>query len=256
MARLNRFYTPRENIREGSSVKLEAEDANHIRKTLRLSQNDEIIVFNGEKEFKARIKIASNDFVMVQLKEQLREKDFSKEKHLDFTIIQGIIKASNFEMILEKCTELGATNFIPLGTEYSQIPPERIISKYQRWNKIIVSACKQSERIDIPTLSQPIRFNELFEIIKQNHFDVVYVLALENRKESNNSDIVISTKFNHLEDKKNIAVIVGPEGGFSPKEYQQLSKQKDIQFIQINDHILRAETAAIVASGIVKYSIL
>src|SRR5690606_1186123 len=94
-----RFYTERTKLREKSSVKLPDFEAAHIRKSLRLAKGDIVYLFNGEKEFEARIKVASREAVMVQIE---RVVQIAPQKRVQITLYQGLSKSKSFEEIIEK----------------------------------------------------------------------------------------------------------------------------------------------------------
>lgn len=243
--RLNRFYTNRTNIRPGSSVKLEDSDIKHIRKVLRLTKHDEIIIFNGEKEFLASLDIVSNDVIMATLNKQLREEDFSEGIKVEITLFQGLLKAGKFDDILEKTTELGIDYIVPVECEFSQSKIENAINKIVRWNKIIIAASKQSERIRVPDLIEPMLFRDALEYLKE--FDKVYFFS--TKQEGMNA-----VKFIEQTSKKinKVAFLIGPEGGFSPKEHL-LAIEAGLDFYTMGNTILKSETAAIFGAGLLHF---
>ncbi|BCX14166.1 MAG: ribosomal RNA small subunit methyltransferase E [Candidatus Dojkabacteria bacterium] len=250
---MRRFFSERTNIRVGSSVKLDADQTSHMRKILRLKVGDEILIFNGEKEFKAKIIKLTKTFSLARVFEIVEKLDFSHETYKDITLVQGIIKPIRFELIIEKATELGVTKFQPIHTDYSQISEEKFVKKYPRWKKIIVESAKQSERIDIPELFPPQHFKDFISNIK--NYDCVFVLSIKNRKESHFIENKISREFKLPKNFSKIAVCIGPEGGFSENEYRILD-QLDVDFVTISDNVLRSETAGIATIAILKYLIL
>ena len=238
---LRRFLTERTKLRVGSSVKILDEEAYHIRKSLRLQPDDEIILFNGEKEFKARLKIVSKDVVMADIVEVLNSQ--SNSSQTKFTLIQGLIRASNFELILQKTTELGVDNIIPIFTEFSQINLPQIENKLARWQKIIVEACKQSERITIPQITGPIEFKNLKNILTE--FDLVLFFTLERESVTKIKTVKPISEFTEqIKQAKQVAYLIGPEGGFSPNEHK-LAAEWGLELVTLGGNVLKAETAAI-----------
>lgn len=236
-----RFYTDRKNLRPGSSIKLDDFEAKHARKTLRLKKDDEIYIFNGEKEYKARLTNLRNDLTMAEITEEIA---VQKSAH-QVTIIQSLTKANSFEEVLEKTTELGIHEIIPMQTEYSVVKLDFVVNKYERWKKIIISACKQSERIIVPELQQGITFDQISEI--RNNYDLVITCSTE--------DVELDTLKDLLSSKpQKIAYIIGPEGGFSPQEIAQL-KDLQIPMVSLTDSVLRSETAAVVALTQIMYEL-
>ncbi|MCA9387253.1 16S rRNA (uracil(1498)-N(3))-methyltransferase [Candidatus Dojkabacteria bacterium] len=237
-----RVYTERTNLRVGSSVKLPDFEAEHLRKSLRVKKGDEIFIFNGEKEFRAHLTLVSKDAVMAEI-DGVLENEFDQAQKIH--LIQALNKSKSFEFTLEKATEIGVDSILPIETEYSVVKASDITpKKIDRWDKIILSACKQSERITIPKIFPAINIADL----DFSSYDLILFLSTEeksNAKEINNF-------VNEIQNARNIAVIVGPEGGFSKSEVDLMLKNKNVVPVSINKNILRSETAAIVVLGYLK----
>lgn len=135
------------------------------------------------------------------------------------------------EFLIEKCTELGVTNFFPLITEHSQ--QNRI--NMSRLNNKALSAMKQSRRSVLPKLFEPVKLNDLLN--KMSDHDNI-IITDENGKSPENTTINGST-----------LIFVGPEGGFSNIEIELLLGFNPILW-DLGNRRLRAETAAIIAAGI------
>jgi len=247
--RLNRFFTKRENLTLGSSILLEEEDTNHIKKVLRLSKGDQIIIFNGEKEYLAELTLVSKEAVMADIKKLLRQEDFSGENRVEITLIQSLLRAGNFDFVVEKATEIGVDYIVPLEAEYSQMKADAAEKKLERWNKIALAASKQSERIRIPEITAPIKFSEISKIVDE--FDKVYLFTID-RDSLKEVEVVKPLSKEVKEKAKHVAVIIGPEGGFSPAEHK-MAKEFGFEFVSIGRTILRAETASIVALGVINF---
>lgn len=246
--RLNRFFTERENIRLGGSVKLPDSDINHIKKVLRLKAKDQIIIFNGEKEFLAELTKVTNHFVTAKLTKLLRKEDFSFEERVEITIFQSLVTAQKFDLILGKVTELGVDNIIPIETEFSQIKIDKLPNKLDRWRQIILASCKQAELIKVPEVYEPIKFSEASKI--KEEFDIIYFFTIPR-------ETIIESKLTKKLEKsqnpvKKIAFFIGPEGGFSPTEHEK-AKKWGFEFVSLSDTILRTETASIAAMSILRF---
>lgn len=245
--RKHRFFSERSNLRVGSSVKLPEFEAKHARKSLRLKKDDEIVLFNGEAEFSARITLITNEMILAEITSMSKQiQNVDKKTNL----YSALIKIKNFELILEKATELGATSITPFESEYSIVKSTDVDRKYERWEKIIISACKQSERVDIPILNESVKFVEIVEQAIQEN-DVVLFCTLENNFETKLASQLLE-KFNDLEFRK-VGIIIGPEGGFSKSE-EQFAKESKIELVSLfkEKNILRSETAAISALSILQ----
>ena len=242
--RLNRFYIERLNLRVGSSVKLNDSDVKHIRKVLRMQKGDNIIIFNGEKEFLAVLKVVSNEAVMAELTELLKNEDFSMEDRVEITLFQSLLRAGKYDFIIEKATELGVDNIVPLEAEFSQSKKIDAERKLERWKKVVIAAAQQSERVSVPEIIPPITFKDLAEL--KSNFDKLYLCTISREKivsSLNAKDIHELSGIDKKEIKK-VGFIIGPEGGFSPSEHEFASKL-GIEFIKWNNMVLRSETAAI-----------
>lgn len=246
--RLNRFYTERKNIRVGSSVKLNDSDIIHIKKVLRLKKGDQLIVFNGETEYLATLTLVKSDAILVKLNKLLKENFLSNK--IELTLLQGLLRAGKFDTIIEKATELGINNIVPIECDFSQSKLDTVAKKLERWNKLAVAASKQCERMDIPEVMPGLLFKDLTKILSEFNKVYFFTIKRENIAESLNAknikDIVIDSK-----DKK-IAMLIGPEGGFSPQEHA-MAQELGLEFVYLDSNVLRAETAAIFLTGLVQF---
>lgn len=247
--RLNRFFTERKNLRIGSSVKLPDSDIQHIRKVLRLAKGDKVIVFNGEKEYSAVLTLVKRDVVLVKLEELLKETPIDNDE-ITFTLFQGLLRAGKFDTIIEKTTELGISKIIPIECDFSQSKVEVVERKLERWNKLAVSAAKQSERINVPEVAPGILFKDLEQTLKD--YDRVYFFTIPRKKIEQSLEVKNLTKIKANSKSKKIAFLIGPEGGFSPREHEWAKNWK-LEFVHFDAPVLRAETASIVLTGLLKF---
>jgi 16S rRNA (uracil1498-N3)-methyltransferase len=141
----------------------------------------------------------------------------------------GLLKRDNNEHILQKCTEIGISNFIPLLTERT-IKREFNI---ERARKIVIEASEQCGRSNIPIVREPIHLEKALD----EYVDKLYFLVCQEGNES-------KTKL----DFKKYGLLIGPEGGWSDNEKKIFSDRK-IPIMNLGDLTLRAETAAVVASA-------
>jgi len=247
--RLNRFFTERKNLRIGSSVKLPDSDIQQIKKVLRLTKGDKVIVFNGEKEYSATLTLVKRDVVLVKLEVLLQETPIDSNE-IRFTLFQGLLRAGKFDTIIEKTTELGISTIVPVECDFSQSKVEVVERKLERWNKLAVSAAKQSERMNVPVVENGVLYKNLKEILKT--YDRVYFFTIPRKKIEESLDVKSLTKVKANSKSKNIAFLVGPEGGFSPREHEWAKSWK-LEFVHYEAPVLRAETASIVLTGLLKF---
>ena len=229
--RLHRFYI-KENIEKGKDVRIEDSELLHQwSKVFRLSAGDRAIVFNGNgKEFEGYFKvIARKEAVLAIDKENQREP--TNIKHLE--IFQSIIKKDNFELIVEKCTEIGVSAFHPIISERSEKKDLNI----EILRKIAKEASEQSGKVYLPEIFEPIKLEKAMDDFNGELF--VLDFDAEN----------FSKTFEKFSAPK-IGILIGPEGGWTDKE-RELFKLKNIKSFSLGSQVLRAETAAIVASAVV-----
>ena len=141
--------------------------------------------------------------------------------------------------MMQKATELGVTRFMPIIFDRSVV---RKIN-HNRLEKIIIEACEQSNRINVPVLE---KCQNLKNFLSKNNKKIELIftdLNTENRK----------LEIKKITDKP-ICIIIGPEGDFSEKEREEILSFEGVNKIKINENILRSETAAISALSIVNYA--
>ena len=214
--------------------KLDKSQSHYVSKVMRVKENEVFSLFNSSGEWEAKILNISKNIVEFNVRKQLRKKENIKELWLAFSPI----KSNYFNFMIQKATELGVTRFIPIIFERTIV---RKINK-ERLNKIIIEATEQSNRINIPTLEKP---QNLKNFLSNNSkkIDLVFTdlnttkKKLEVNKEGN----------------KPLCAIVGPEGDFSEKERGLILNFKDVKQININQNILRTETATISIISIISY---
>ncbi len=156
------------------------------------------------------------------------------------TLFQATPKADKLEFITQKITELGATNLVVFDSEYAVAKPNS--NKITRLEKITIEACKQCGRSQPVKISGVVEFDNMLEMLET--YDII-LFAYEKQKDTQDID---------LKNYKNIAIIVGSEGGFSPTEVQKI-KSHNVKSFGLGSRILRCETAAVMAVGLVSYKI-
>ena len=215
--------------------KLDKPQSHYISKVMRIKSNEVFSLFNSSGEWEAKIKEISKGIVEFNITKQLRQKENNREIWLAFSPI----KSNYFNFMIQKATELGVTKFIPIVFDRSVV---RKIN-HNRLEKIIIEASEQSNRINVPVLE---KCQNLKNFLSKNNKKIELIftdLNTENKK----LDVKKTTD-------KPICVIIGPEGDFSEKERKEILSFDGVNKININENILRSETAAISALSIVIYS--
>jgi 16S rRNA (uracil1498-N3)-methyltransferase len=149
------------------------------------------------------------------------------------TLYQSLIKKDNFELVLQKGTELGIKIFVPVLAARSVKIKDEVPA---RWFEIVREAAEQCGRTELPELKPIAKFKDAIK-----NYSGIGLLAHEEEK-----DLPIQ---HLLGGEKNLSIFIGPEGGFSPEEIT-LAKSSRIKPVSLGKNILRAETAAIAASAL------
>lgn len=222
-----------EPLSVGSEVVLGDEQARHVHKVLRLTAGHPVILFNGDgHDYSADLTLVSANQVVARVQAKQTNPG---ESPLRITLYQALLKSDKMEWVLQKATELGVHAVVPVVSEFSdvKIKPERWPQKEQRWKRIIVSACTQSERAFIPHLRPP-------QTLEQIDLDGALSLVLHPHPQ----DGSLFARQSMAEPPKHINVLVGPEGGFSDQDIRTLTN-KGARCIRLGPRIMRAETAPI-----------
>lgn len=222
-------------------------DIHHITRVLRLREGDEIDVSDKtEWEYRCSISSIDSDLVVADI---IDKQKFAKEPELKVTLFQGIPKAGKMEGIVQKCVELGVYEIVPLWTERTVVVDNKgnFSKKIDRWQKIADEAVKQCKRGIIPEISADIKIKNLV-----NEF-VNYELILfpyENEAGTTIKDCLSSL----TKKPENVAIIIGPEGGFSDAEAKMLV-EAGAQSVSLGKTILRTETAGPAALAMTMYAL-
>ena len=229
------FFVEEEQV-NGENAYISGSDVNHIVNVLRMKIGEELLIsVKGDWDYLCKIEEIENDRVNLKLLESMEQ----RELPIKLTLLQGIPKSDKLEMIIQKAIELGVSEIIPVKTNrvVVRIDEKKTQAKVNRWNAIAESAAKQSKRSIIPKVLKPQTIDNALEIVKDYG---VKLLPYEN------ADGIKKTKdiLNSLDGKNNIAVFIGPEGGF---EEDEVKKATDFGFdvITLGKRILRTETAGL-----------
>lgn len=232
---MQRYFAKEKDI--NNNLILETSDLHHIKTVMRNVIGDQIEVIYDNEIYLCTIE----NIEPIKLKiENVYVED--REIPLELTIAVGLVNEQKFDLILQKLTELGVSTIIPLKMERSivKLDDNKMEKKLIRWEKICKEASEQSHRTKIPTITKLMTIKEL----EQNTSELKLVCSL-----SNNSKPLDEYLKNDL---KSILFVIGPEGGISPKEEEQLISQ-GFKTTTLGKRVLRVETAAIYVTGIINY---
>ena len=231
---MHRFYADESGIVDGL-VHLNAEDAHHAQRVLRMKVGEAAQIFCDQRRFTAEI-TDMDEGVTLRIVEELP----STEAKLRITLYQGLPKADKMELITQKAVELGAHRVVPVAMSRCvvQLNQKDGAKKQERWQKIAREACKQSGRCMMMPVDAPISFKEL---LKRLPAHAAAIVPWEDAQG-------YSLRAFHQEhpDVRDVAIVIGPEGGMSPEEIDQM-KAASCQSVTLGPRILRTETAGLSA---------
>ena len=240
---MTRFFVLADQIRAGL-ITLMGRDVRHIQRVLRLGVGDHIECLDGQGYvYKVKLTHVEAEHVVGEIVDSYKA---DSEPDLQVTIAQGIPKGERWDFVLQKCSEVGATVFQPLFTERTivNIASEQLPHKMERWQKIVQEAAEQSQRSVAPRVLAPMTLKDWLQNLSE--FELV-IVAWENEEEESLRQIL-----DEAPDLKRLAIIVGPEGGFSSAEID-LIKQVGGRTVSIGPRILRSETASVVLLSLALY---
>lgn len=249
---MNRFFVKPEYV-DNDVVEISGDDFNHISNSLRLKEGDKIIVSTGDGyDYIVSLVNFKDNSVLGQI---IDKKPNQTEPSIDIDLAQAIPKNRNIEFVIQKGTEIGVNNIIPLETERTIVKLSKSKEKrrIERWQAIAEESAKQSQRGKIPKINSLISFdnkNEIEELIKQ--YDRVLVLYAGEASKN-----IKSTIRNYEQSNvKDILLFIGPEGGFTQQEVkmlESLATSTEVETISLGSRILRTETAGLVALSAILY---
>ena len=220
------------------------DDVKHIRKVLRLKEGDCIEVSdNTAWEYSCEIFRIEDDHVEAAILERHK---CEREPRLGITLFQGIPKAGKMEIIIQKCTELGVCEIVPVWNERTVVMDKGHFSKkIERWQKVANEASKQCKRSIIPTVACDLHFAEM--PARLSAYDLV-VFPYENEEKYSIKDLLSSLS----EKPQRVALIIGPEGGFTDEEAARISAT-GAKPVTLGKTVLRTETAGPAATAMLLY---
>lgn len=234
--RLTRIYQP-QALNTDQIISLSKEAAGHLIRVLRLQVDDDFIVFNGKTgEFQATIVELDKNAVRVKIGEFTA---VNRESPLQITLAQAVLRSDKMDYMLQKAIELGVTHFIPLLTARStlKLTPERWRKRYNHWQGVLLAACEQSGRTQLPKLENPMIFDVATTAIKTDQRIILQPNARRN--------------INSLPVCQSVALLVGPEGGWSENELQ-CARVANYMSMHMGPRVLRAETAGLAAVSVLQ----
>lgn len=228
------FYNP-EITEDTTQFSFDKEESRHIVKVLRKSVGDELYITNGNGWlFNAQVSVTNINKCTAEIISKKLQLKHQYNLHL---AVAPTKMNDRYEWFLEKATEIGIDTITPIICDHS----ERKVIKTERFERILQSAMKQSLHCYLPKLNEAVSFNDF---IKQDFRGDLFIAHCEETDRK-------SLK-SQLKPKKDVTILIGPEGDFSVKEIEMALENNFIP-VTLGETRLRTETAAIVACHSVSF---
>ena len=240
---MHRFFAKPTGF-DGENVRI-YEDANHIKRVLRLAAGDEIVVLDGlGYEYPAVIAGFEKDCCVVKVTDKRRA---LTEPELKVTLYQSIPKLDKMDGIIQKAVELGIYRIVPVITNRTVAKPDATSGKTERWRKIAAEAVKQCGRGVVPEVSAAVSFEQALAQMKDKDLCVMPYEVLGHGGESNLKEVL-----KNAAKCPSIGILIGPEGGFEPAE-AEAAQAAGAAVVGLGRRILRTETAGAAVLAIIMY---
>lgn len=231
---------------QGKRIVITGKDVNHIKNVLRMRPGEEISVSNGidGREYRCGIEELHEEEIICELR-------FIKEEGVELPskiyLFQGLPKADKMELIIQKAVELGVYEIIPVAAKRSvvKLDEKKAKNKVLRWQGIAQAAAKQSKRGIIPKVHDVMEFRDAAEYSSLAQVKIIPYELSEGMEKTR--EIIEG-----LKPGEDIAVFIGPEGGFAGEEVMEAEKRGIIP-VTLGKRILRTETAGMSVLSILMY---
>jgi 16S rRNA (uracil1498-N3)-methyltransferase len=232
-------YFYEEHIPEGQLFNLNEDTSRHVIQVLRMREGEQLIITNGKGQVLIA-EIVKPDKISTSVK-RISVTPSSPPANKIIIALSLLKNEPRFEWFLEKATEIGVKEIIPLVCERT----EKQHFRYERMNKIMISAMLQSQQSWLPVLRQPVKFND---VVQSNGYDKRFIAHCLNE---NKLSLHIAPG---VTDPGNKIILIGPEGDFTSKEIE-LSVNNNFTPVSLGNTRLRSETAGIYAAVILQSAV-
>ena len=232
---ITRIFVP-STLEAGETLRLPEEEANHVLKVLRGRAGDAVEVVDGKRRlFAAELRGGGEAVVLEALK--------APEETLEVLLYQAVPKGGRMDLVVEKATEVGATGIVPLLTERGVVEPRG--GKVDRWRRVAEAAARQSLRVSVPNVAEPVPFAEAVRGAEGRGVLLHNEVGLPPLESTIGAVAGAGAPEAALEGAP-VHLFVGPEGGWSEGE-MGMAEEAGLSPAQLGPYRLRSETAGIVA---------
>ena len=228
-------------LEEGQELELESGDGHKVRNVLRCVEGDHIELRDSAAASFSAVILATRPQVVVRIEER---HEYDQTAELDITLAQCLPKGSKMDYVVEKATELGVTQILPVQSE-RVIGSRDGSGKIERWRRLARAAAQQSGAIRVPHIRDVVDWGTLLE--QSRAFDRVLIPWELAEAEPRNLDQLLTGV-------RSVLLVIGPEGGLSHHEID-LAREYGASPISLGRRILRTETAGLVAIAYARYAV-
>jgi 16S rRNA (uracil1498-N3)-methyltransferase len=221
-------------LSSGLELALPENAAAHLSRVLRLAVGDECVLFNGDgTDYAARITSMGKRELRVTV---ASGREVDNESPLAITLLQGIARGEKMDLILQKATELGVNAIAPLWSQRSEVKLDeaRAEKRLAHWRGVVTSACEQCGRARVPGVAAPVSLSVALGALPAGGLRLIL---------DPEGELALGTLSG---DEAGIVLAVGPEGGWSLADREQL-RAAGFQGLKLGPRILRTETAGLAA---------
>jgi 16S rRNA (uracil1498-N3)-methyltransferase len=238
-----RFYCQDADFSKSSVVISDPHEIHHIKDVLRLKKGALIQIFNAKsQQADAVIEEINKEAIGVSVKTVKQ----NEEARAKIILACAPPKKGKFEFIIEKCTELGVDEIIPLKTKRTEVlfKEDGMAGKLNRFESVAVNAAKQSKRTKVPRIYPMTGLPQVLQTLDPNG---VHLFPSLHHHPKHISDVLLKAG-----KQKQVTIFIGPEGDFTPDEVELAVKHGCVP-VSLGDTVLKVETAAIAAVALVKF---
>jgi 16S rRNA (uracil1498-N3)-methyltransferase len=223
----------------GATVETTADHFNYLANVLRMADGAELLIFNGrDGEWKARLTFPTRKRIVLVAEERTRPQPAPSDLHYLF----APLKVGRLDYLVQKAVEMGAGFLRPVMTQHVQGK----ITNLDKLRANVIEAAEQCGILDIPNVAEPVK---LFDLLEKWPSDRRIIYCDEGDAGQNPLPMLSSIR------ERKLALLVGPEGGFSEEERGRLRSLDFVTAIPLGPRILRADTAAVAAMAVIQASI-
>ncbi len=236
--RLKRLFV-RAGLSAGAEIEVDRGQANYLVNVLRMSEGDEILVFNGrDGEWRAVLGSRSRKAHILRAIAETRAQTSAPDLHYLF----APLKQARLDYMVEKATEMGAGRLRPVLTQHTQVSRLNL----ERMLANAIEAAEQCGLISVPAIDEPVGLSQVLDGWEGREGNRCIVFCDEGHGQGDPVSTLSALPPSPL------AVLIGPEGGFSTAERDDLLSRPFVTAIPLGPRILRADTAAVAALAVVQ----